>query len=80
MRGHGLVEWFDGPPPASLRLYDSLGRLLVHRDLSGLPAGERSLPWETFIGDIDLAAGVYHLRRFDLAAPGRQGTRVLILH
>ena len=74
----GVIRWVsERPGPATLGLYDSLGRLVLARDLGATGAGRQEIAWERLAGASKLPAGVYFLRLEGGLGPAR-ATRVVV--
>jgi hypothetical protein len=79
IRGSGIVEWVnERRGTVSLRLYDSLGRLVRSRDLGLVPAGRQEFRWDGLVGDRRLPVGVY-LLELGGASRGRHRARVILI-
>jgi hypothetical protein len=77
--GNAVVEWL-AEKPRELRLYNALGRLVAHRDLSEMPLGVSSVRWESLVRRSELAPGVYYLEAVHPVTSAPRATRVVVLH
>jgi cytochrome c peroxidase len=66
----GMIRWDRGGANASLQLYDSMGRLLLSRNVAGT-----EISWRNLVGERRLPAGVYYVR---LAGTGHLPQRVVV--
>lgn len=74
----GVIRWVNERPRAvTLSLYDSLGRLVLARDVGTTGAGRQEIAWDRLLGSTKLASGVYFLRLEGALGPAR-ATRVVV--